>query len=262
MKYIDILETFSILHGFKRYLLSGEEIMQLIKETNRDEYFNRVRTIFQIKEDVKTIEELEEYFNKIRIGYEKKINGFIKLNIFHYDVMQMLEFKNEFKQLEEGFSIINTINEQIGLLKDVQWINRDFFLEWVDYLFTIYILRLKGNYGYEKHYFQMEKIELNTIKYNVLIDTVFSDNPSSIQSNFSYFKDSFKESDLQVNFEKGKVIFYSFLLKKIKLFSLDDIPTMIFAVFLLFIRQNDFLLASLNAIEMDLDKAKLGDMLI
>ncbi|MCD6579195.1 hypothetical protein J7L48_06935 [bacterium] len=262
MKYNDILETFSILHGFKRYLLSKEEIMQLINETDRDEYFNRIRTIFKMKENIKSIEELEDYFYDIKISYAKKINGFIKLNILKYDVLSMLDFKNEFEQLEYGFDIINKINEQIGLLKDVQWENRAFFLEWADFIFTIYSLRLKNNYGYEKHSFQMRKVVLNTMNYNTILDSIFSDDQNNLRTLFHFFKDSFEETALQEIFENGKIIFYSFLLKKIRLFSLDDIPTMIFGVFLLFIRQSDFLLASLNAIEMNLDKDKLGEMLI
>jgi hypothetical protein len=263
MNSYDFLEVFIILQGLKRWLLNKEELIQFTKIENEEEFYKRIKTMFNINKELNTSRDVDNYFKYLINEYMKKIKPFIKINLDQFNIDSLLSYKEKMQNIDNVFKAFNSIHKNLLLLKKSKWKGRELFFEWYDFLLVLFIIRLKERYGYKKISFQKRKLETNIVDYKKLLDIIFDTGDiSELKPMLPKYKSAFDTVEVDRVFEAGKVIFYSYLIKMEYTFDYENILSRIFSTLLLFIRQSELILSSLNCLQLGIERKTLRNAII
>ncbi len=259
----ELYDVFIILQGFKKYLLNKEELLQITDISDREELFRRLKKMFFMTQDVKGKTGLSEYFGSILSEYINKINVFLKTSGLGLDMRDITDFKTRGNDIKDLLNSFGKLQRAVRLLEGIKWAGRELFYEWWDLLLTIFLFRIRNSYGIRE--VLPDSLGTGTLKadYSLIRRVIFEgEDIKRLSGEFPRFAEAFGSNDPSGIFERARRIFYTYLIQKSIVFDFDDIPSIIFSRLFLFIRQSEIVLASVNCLELGIERKKLYDFII
>ncbi len=263
MNSYDFIEIFTILQGLKRNLLNKEELLQITRIEDMEELYKRLKAMFNLNREINSKADVEEFFDYVREDYLSKIEPFLKINMPGLSFRDLLLYKVPLGGSDEVAVKFKKIHIAMGHLAEVKWSGESIFRQWFDILLVLFLYRVRTAYQVQDVVFRKHDLEFLDLDTREVFKMIFeSETPEFPRGQLADYDHIFDLGDLQEMFEAAKVVFYSYLLKMENSMDMDNVLSRILAEIFLFVRQSELILASINCLELGINRQRLTNTII